>query len=76
MQVSEKNEKQTSKKNKEKKYLGDGLGSLTDGMLGKFTREHEIYSVEATVLMRPVEAHGLPMMAYRKHRCSLNNKID
>ena len=39
-----KNEKQTSKKNKEKKYLGDGLGSLTDGMLGEFAREHEMDS--------------------------------
>ena len=44
MQVSEKNEKQTSKKNKEKKYLGDSLGSLADSMLGEFTREHEMDS--------------------------------
>ena len=25
-------------------YLGDGLGSLADGMLGEFAREHEMDS--------------------------------
>ena len=32
--------------------------------------------VEATVFTRPTEPQGLPVMAYGKHRCSLNNEID